>query len=337
MGVIQNSNKNRALLTRTPVITALAFLCCLLWGSATPAIKTGYRLFSISSGDTASQLLFAGIRFTLAGILVVITGSIIGRRFTLPRGSFLSHAVRLSLVQTVAQYAFFYIGLAHTSGVHGAICTATNVFFSILIAVFVFRYETLDFRKLLGCLIGFAGIVLINVSGSEFGGGFSMLGEGFVILSSLSYSFSGAIIKYYSGEDDTVLLSGWQYIIGGIMLAAAGFAAGGRVVFPNAASLLLLLYMAFISATAYTVWSILLKYNPVSRVSIYGFLNPLCGVILSALILNEQNQAFNAAGLISLLLVCLGILIVNVKAEAAGPSEPLPADPESPDIEEEKQ
>ena len=60
--------------------------------------------------------------------------------------------------------------------------------------------------------------------------------------------------------------------------------------------------------------------DTVSRVAIFGFLNPLCGVILSALLLNEKNQAFSLAGLISLVLVCLGIFIVNKGQKASTPN-----------------
>lgn len=74
--------------------------------------------------------------------------------------------------------------------------------------------------------------------------------------------------------------------------------------------------MALISAVAYTLWGILLKYNPVSQVAVFGFMNPMFGVLLSALILHERNQAFSLNGLISLLLVCAGIYIVNRKTPA---------------------
>lgn len=64
-------------------MTPLALLCCFLWGSAFPMVKTGYQMFSIGESDTASQILFAGMRFALAGILVIIFGSIIAKnRFT---------------------------------------------------------------------------------------------------------------------------------------------------------------------------------------------------------------------------------------------------------------
>ena len=73
------------------------------------------------------------------------------------------------------------------------------------------------------------------------------------------------------------------------------------------------LYLALVSAVAYTLWSVLLAYNDVSKVAIFGFVNPLCSVILSALVLGEVKQAFNIGSLIALALVCVGIYIVNAK------------------------
>ena len=54
------------------IVFATAVLCTLLWGSAFPGIKTGYRMFRIASQDTADQLMFAGARFLIAGILTLL-------------------------------------------------------------------------------------------------------------------------------------------------------------------------------------------------------------------------------------------------------------------------
>ena len=57
-------------MTKSIVVWIGAMICCALWGSAFPCIKIGYRLMQIGAGDTASQILYAGCRFTLAGILI---------------------------------------------------------------------------------------------------------------------------------------------------------------------------------------------------------------------------------------------------------------------------
>ena len=94
-------------------------------------------------------------------------------------------------------------------------------------------------------------------------------------------------------------------------MAVAGKALGGNLVFSGGKSAVLLLYLAIISSVAFTLWGILLKYNPVSRVTVFGFMNPVFGVMLSALLLKEKGQAFSLTGLTSLILVCIGIYIVN--------------------------
>ena len=172
-------------MTDPKVVFLLAMLCCFLWGSATPAIKIGYQMFHIENSDTTSIILFAGIRFFLAGILVILFQSLMQRRFLKPQIKALPAIFSLSLAQTAVQYLFFYIGLAHTSGVHGTIISGTGGFFSILMASLLFRYEKLTGAKIFGCVIGFAGIVVMNLSGSSSEGFFqvSLLGEGFVLLS----------------------------------------------------------------------------------------------------------------------------------------------------------
>lgn len=305
------TNTIKQVLQSPAIVTTLAIVCCLLWGSAFPCIKLGYQLFEIPSGDTASQIVFAGIRFWLAGILTILAGSLIQKRFLVPKKSSLSKVLKLSIFQTVLQYVFFYIGLAHTTGVKGSIVNAVNVFFSILVSCLLFRLEKLDRKKLVGCIIGFAGVVIVNLGGS-FEMIFNFLGDGFLMISAFAYALSTVLIKIYGKEENPVVLSGYQFLIGGLIMAAAGFSFGGKIVVVTISGLLLLLYMAFISAGAYTIWSLLLKYNPVSRIAVFGFCTPIFGVILSAVLLGEQTGV-QLKTLVALLCVCAGIIVVNYK------------------------
>lgn len=132
---------NKNTLTKTPVVCAIAILCCLLWGSATPSIKIGYKLFDIHSDAVAAQILFAGLRFTLAGILTILFGSIISKKVLVPKRKSLFPIAKLAMVQTILQYVFFYIGHANTSGVKAAIINGSNVFLAILFAVLIFKSE----------------------------------------------------------------------------------------------------------------------------------------------------------------------------------------------------
>lgn len=300
------------MLQRPIIVCLLAAFCCLLWGSAFPAVKIGYALLNISSTDAAQQLVFAGLRFFLAGILTLILKSISLGRLSIPteRGSF-GRALRLGLVQTFVQYALFYVGMAHTSGVKGSVIMATHVFFAIIISARLFHSEHLARGKVLGCLVGFAGVLLINVTGKEFTGDFSLLGDGAILLAALSNGLSLSLFKRYAAHEDTLVLCGYQFVLGGALLLLTGFVSGGAIPTFSLPAALLLGYMALLSAVAQTIWSALTKYNPVGQVAVYGFLNPVFGVLLSALLLREGAQAFTVYSLISLVLVCVGIFLVN--------------------------
>ena len=302
--------KDNKLYTRPLFVCVVALLCCLLWGSAFPCIKIGYSLFEIPGEDTMSQMVFAGYRFTLAGILVILIGSLVKGRFLRPVCSSWPMVIKLGMVQTILQYVFFYTGLAHTTGVKSSIISASSVFMTLFLSAAVFR-EKLSARKVTGCLVGFAGVVLINLTGSGLDLNLALAGEGSILVSAFAGALSSVMIKSYSTREDTFTLCGYQFFFGGIILALIGLACGGRVTGFTPLSSLLLLYMGLISAVAYSMWSFLLKYNPVGKVAIFGFSNPIFGVILSALLLGERNQAFTVQGLAALILVCSGILLVN--------------------------
>ncbi|WP_052012481.1 hypothetical protein [Pectobacterium betavasculorum] len=57
----------------------IATLCCLLWGSAYPAIKNGYALFHIADNDIPGKFVFAGYRLAFAGFLLLVLAALSGR------------------------------------------------------------------------------------------------------------------------------------------------------------------------------------------------------------------------------------------------------------------
>lgn len=302
-------------LQKTWVVCALALVCTFLWGSAFPCIKLGYAWFEMAAGDTWTQILFAGSRFVLAGMLTILIGSLSVGKLLVPTKSAVPEILGLSVFQTMLQYIFFYIGLAHNSGVKASIINGSNTFFVILVASLIFRQEKLDLRKIAGCVVGFAGVILVSMNGQRIEMNLSLMGDGSLFLSALSYAFSSCLMKKYSKKDNPVMLSGYQFIFGGIVMIVLGLFMGGRITHVSVRAVLMLFYLACISAVAYSLWSILLKYNPVSKVAIFGFANPVFGVLLSAWWLGEGTAELGWNALAALLLVCIGICIVNLKKE----------------------
>ncbi len=293
-------------------VMILAVLATFLWGSAYPCIKIGYELFEIAADDLGSKFLFAGIRFVMAGLMVLAFTALKQPKDCIPKKNMAGRLVLLGILQTTIQYIFFYIGLANTTGAKSAIINSFTAFFPIVLAPLFFRDDRLTVKKGLGCLIGLAGIVIINLDGSGLGG-FKLTGEGFAVFAAMAQSLASIYSKKLARYMNVMTITGYQLFIGGILLAAAGVLTGGTLT-AVWQGVLLLLYMAALSAVAFTVWTYLLSHNPVSSVSIYNLLIPVFGTVLSGIFLQENIMTWTH--LISIVLVCMGIVLVNRKQKA---------------------
>lgn len=296
--------------TKPWVVALCAIFCCVLWGSAFPCVKIGYGLFHIDRESVPSLMLFAGVRFALAGVLVIIFGSIQKRAFLVPKPRNIWRVLLVALFQTAMQYTFFYIGLSRVSGVKSSVLNGLGVFFTILCACFIFRTEKFNLIKLAGCILGFGGVILINLGG-DFSFTFSFTGEGFLIFSGLSSAVAAGLVKIFSKHENTTALCGYQFLIGGVVLVIIGASFGGTIPHISVGAAFMLLYLGFLSACAFTLQGFLLRYNPVSKVAVYKSTNPLFGAVFSAIILNESEQLLSFYTLIAIVLVCLGIFIIN--------------------------
>ena len=149
--------KNNTLLS----LVLPAVLCTALWGSAAPCVKKGYELFEIAAGDSFSQLVFAGWRFTLAGVLVLLVAACMGHRIRPKRGEYRA-IFMISLFQSMLQYVCYYIGLAGTTGTKASVLSGTQTFFALLLAHALLKNDRLTRRKTLGCVLGFTGVLVLG-------------------------------------------------------------------------------------------------------------------------------------------------------------------------------
>ena len=281
-----------------------------MWGSAYPAIKNGYALLLIAPNDIPGKMLFAGYRFLVAGMLLLLWLA-----FTRPESLRLTwrrlgDVTTLGLTQTSIQYVFFYTGLAYTTGVKGSILNATQTFFSVLMAHFIYQNDRLNLKKSMGCLIGFVGVMVVSFKPGQLDYfSFTLLGDGFVVLSAFMLSACMIYGRKLSQKMDSVVMTGYQLTIGGAVLVVAGYAVGGALSAFDWKSMALLLYLALLSSVAFALWAILLKYNRVGMVSIFNFLIPVFGAVLSAVFLGEKILEWK--NMLALLLVCGGIWMVT--------------------------
>lgn len=296
-------------LTNKKIVLILASLCCILWGSAFPGVKSGYELFNINSNDIASKLVFAGYRFFLAGILVLIIALFNKKSINIFKKDQFTKIVILGITQTTLQYIFFYIGLTYVTGTKGSIIAGTGAFFSVILAHYIYKNDKLNMQKILGCIIGFLGIVIINFDKELLTLSFNLKGEGLLILSAFTLSAASIYGKKITQVLDSIVVTGYQLFIGGLVLIVLGYMFNGNISGFNFKSTTLLIYLAVLSAVAFSLWTVLLKYNKVSEVTIYNFLTPIFGAILSAIFLGENIFEFKNA--IALCTVSIGIWLVN--------------------------
>lgn len=295
--------------TNRKFVIIIAVLCCFLWGSAFPAVKIGYKLFNISNTDIPSELLFAGIRFTLAGIIVLIFSVLTGNNTFKISKKNTADLFLLGIIQTTLQYIFFYIGLANTTGVKGSIMNSTGAFFSVILAHYIYKNDKLSLNKVAGCILGFIGVIIINFNTDLLIFSFSLTGDVFIVIAAFIFSIGSIYGKKLSRSMDVTVVTGYNLFIGGIILILTGLISGGRVLKFTIPSSLLLFYMVIISSAAFSLWTLLLKYNKVSTVSIFNFLIPVFGTALSSIFLGENILEIKYA--VALFLVCTGIWSVN--------------------------
>ena len=177
-------SEDRSLFSVPAVAYTLAILCTVLWGSAFPSIKLGYELFQIDPSDTWSKLVYAAVRFTLAGVLVLVVRLFVIQREQRVRiaslkGEQWGRLALLGLLQTTIHYYFFYISLSFITGAKGSILSASNVFWSAILAHLFFHNDKISRGKILGIIAGFASVILVNYD-VDFGFEFSVQGELFI-------------------------------------------------------------------------------------------------------------------------------------------------------------
>ena len=293
----------------TPVFAVLlAILCNVLWGSAFPFIKMGYRLFGIESGNTPTILCFAGVRFMLGSLIVLFGSTLLQGSFPrMPRGKVAVECCALGLWQTTIQYAFYYMAVAQLTGAFGGILNSTQSFLGVIFAHFIYgNADRMTPAKMLGCAIGFGG-VLIGTIGNHGGG--NSLGVFYMLLATVIFTLSGPWNKSVTKKADSFSVCFLNLFVGGLALFVLGTLLGGRLVTFTALGIANLLILAFISGAGYLLWALLMKNNPVSRIAIFGFVNPVVNVLLSAVLNGEP--LFRWQYLAALAAVCVGIWLVN--------------------------
>lgn len=307
--------KNINIFKNKYTVVLLAIIACILWGSAFPSLKVSYSLLNIENSGPFTKMLFASFRFMLASFMllafIIIKSGF--KKLKLKKEIFYKLIV-LGLIQTFGQYAFFYNGLAKTTGVKSSILVTSGIFFTVIASHFLYSDDKLNKIKSFGLALGFTGVIIINLSRGDVNFVFNLTGEGFIIMTGVMSTVAILYVKHLSDNIDTMIITAYQMLFGSVTLFGVSLMGTNiNSIQFNTKSSFLLVYLAFISAAAFALWYSLIKYNKVGYITIYKFITPVSGVFLSAFFL--VNEYINIYAIIALILVSIGIVIINMPEE----------------------
>jgi len=288
-------------------VATFALTAAIAWGWAFPLIKVGFSAFGITADMTGSKMLFAGIRFAAAGLVVLAVARSNGRSFKMDIKHDCCFLLAFALMNTTLHYFFFYVGMSHSEGSRAAILNSLSTFLVVLLACACFKSDKLTARKLLGCAIGFSGVLTLNLGGED-SGQFTWLGDGMIILNAICGASSNLMTRGLSRRLDVFVGTGYSLTFGGLLLIIPGLALGGTLPQINMLGIVCLLLLIAISALGFALYNKLLSCNPVGKVAIYNSLIPIVGTVTSCLCLGET---FHAKYALAGGLAALGIYIIN--------------------------
>lgn len=288
-------------------VTIFALTAALLWGWAYPLIKLGFDEFQITADMTGSKMLFAGIRFTVSGLIILALARQRRLDFHVSRSDDWWFVLLFALLNTTLHYACFYIGLSHAAGARSAILNSLSVFAVVILACVFFRSDRFTVSKVVGCVLGFAGILMLNAGGGE-SGSFTLMGDGMIILNALCGAAASLLTRGLSRRVDVFVGTGYGLALGGALLIIPALLMQGTLPVVTLWGCVILLLLIVISTTGFALYNKLLSCNPVGKVAIYNSLIPVVGAITSCLCLDEP---FTVNYVIAGALASLGIYIIN--------------------------
>lgn len=284
----------------------LALICTFFWGIGYPILKIACESWNIETSDIAGKLLFAGTRFTIAGLILICIDAIKNKRIPILSKKELGSVSLLGLCQTTLQYAFLYIGMANTTGAKGSVLNQLCVFLTVILTPIFFKNEKNSLKKIVGCIIGFCGIIILNINGFELS---IYKGDVIVLFASCATTAGYLLSKAMPSDSDAIVTTGYQQLIGGLVLVLIGLVSGGRISCHSIKGWLCFIYLIMECAVAFSVWFYLLVRNDPSKIAVYKFLTPVFGVLFSGLLLGEK--IITLGNILSLVFVCFGVVIVN--------------------------
>jgi O-acetylserine/cysteine efflux transporter len=281
---------------RSRTRVAAIVLLVVAWGSTFAAVKVGL--------DSAPPVLFGGMRSVLGGAAMVLLAM---WRSGPPRlrETWRPYAV-LTLLNVVLFFTLQTLAILELpSGLAAVLIYLQPVLTGVLAAPLL--GEPLTAVKVVGLLVGFAGIVVVSAGAVQ--GHVSVLGVGYAVVGALVWSLGTIAFKRYADQVDVWWAVAVPFLVGGVVLTLGGGAVEGFSVGWSAEFVLAFVYASLVgTAMSWSLWFGLVGAGEAGRAASYIFFVPLVSLLIGAVVLHES---LGLSLLLGAALVILGVYLVN--------------------------
>jgi len=283
----------------------LSLLVMLLWGSLFPSVKYSYAQYGVST--TQDILLFIGIRFVICGLAVSAFAFLKDKSSFGGAKNVILPVLLSGLFSIVIHYYFTYSAMQITDSSKTAILKQVGSLFYVCLSFVFFKNDKVTYPKIIGAVLGFAGIVAINAKGGKVS---FNIGDAMILGASFSSVAANIVSKKVFKRFDPIAATGISQFFGGAILLILGLYLGGSVNI-TFASCPVMVYICLASIVSYCLWYTILKGGELSKLLIIKFAEPVFACLFSAAILGEN--VFNIQYITAFLLISGGIYISNKK------------------------
>jgi drug/metabolite transporter (DMT)-like permease len=274
----------------------------LVWGSTYLAIRVMV--------ETVPPLMGAGVRFTVAG--AVMLGVLALHRSVRPTRAQLLSALAVGILLPGAN-AVVTVAEQEVPSALAALLIA-----SVPLWVLLMRRATgepVSRAGIVAVLVGFAGVALLLRPGEQSADA-SLLALGAVVFAAVMWASGSFASPRLRLPGDPLVSTGWQMLLGGLVIVAAGLAAGEAAdVDPEAFSVRSVVALSYLivfgSWLAFTAYAWLLQNAAISRVATYAYVNPVVAIVLGYLVLDEVITPLTLVG--AAIIVVSVALVVRIE------------------------
>jgi drug/metabolite transporter (DMT)-like permease len=282
-----------ALITRRfHVIIAFA-LVYFFWGST----YLGIRL----AVERVPPILLAGVRFVIAGGLMLVFCRLTGRPTRLTRDQFVKLAFLGFILLGVSNAVLAWAELYLPSGLAALIVAIVPIWFLLVEQYVLPSGDRVNAWGYAGIALGALGVGVLfwpRLGASRELGWMELAACLGLLASCFCWAFGSVLSRRWKVAVEPLVASGWQMLCAGVIDSTAGFVLGEhhRAVFNPVAIASILYLVVFGSWVGYSSYVWLLRHVPTSKVSTYAYVNPIVAVFLGWLFLGESVDRYIIAG-----------------------------------------